>query len=104
MADIKVGDEVRVIRNTYEYEGDENIGRVGKLLKVDTDEQPYLVEFDDRTDWWCADVEPIVPPSTEDAEAPDREAFVSRARELLRGTQYDASDLIRMAEFLAGGS
>ena len=44
----KVGDKVRVIRNTYG-----NRGKIGTLEKIDTSTMPYCVVFDDGRKEWC---------------------------------------------------
>ena len=44
----KVGDRVRMIRNTYG-----NIGKIGTLEKIDTSTMPYYVVFDDGRKEWC---------------------------------------------------
>ena len=44
----KVGDKVRMIRNTYG-----NRGKIGTLEKIDTSTMPYFVVFDDGRKEWC---------------------------------------------------
>ena len=44
----KVGDKVRMIRNTYG-----NRGKIGTLEKIDTSTMPYCVVFDDGRKEWC---------------------------------------------------
>ena len=44
----KVGDKVRVIRNTYG-----NRGKIGTLEKIDDSTMPYCVVFDDGRKEWC---------------------------------------------------
>ena len=44
----KVGDRVRMIRNTYG-----NRGKIGTLEKIDTSTMPYCVVFDDGRKEWC---------------------------------------------------
>ena len=44
----KVGDKVRMIRDTY---GDR--GKIGTLEKIDTSTMPYCVVFDDGRKEWC---------------------------------------------------
>ena len=44
----KVGDRVRMIRNTYG-----NRGKIGTLEKIDTSTIPYHVVFDDGRKEWC---------------------------------------------------
>ena len=44
----KVGDKVRVIRNTYG-----NRGKIGTLEKIDASTIPYCVVFDDGRKEWC---------------------------------------------------
>ena len=46
--EFKVGDKVRMIRNTYG-----NRGKIGTLEKIDTSTMPYLVVFDDGRKEWC---------------------------------------------------
>ncbi|MBT2412691.1 hypothetical protein J7I94_19350 [Streptomyces sp. ISL-12] len=55
----QVGDRVRVVRNAYSFEGAENVGRVGVLKEVTSeDAQSHRVSFtDDSYGWWCAEVE-----------------------------------------------
>ena len=45
---VKIGDRVRMIRNTYG-----NRGKIGTLEKIDTSTMPYLVVFDDGRKEWC---------------------------------------------------
>ena len=44
----KVGDKVRMIRDTYG-----NRGKIGTLEKIDTSTMPYRVVFDDGRKEWC---------------------------------------------------
>ena len=44
----KVGDRVRMIRNTYGHRG-----KIGTLEKIDTRTMPYCVVFDDGRKEWC---------------------------------------------------
>ena len=44
----KVGDRVRMIRNTYGHRG-----KIGTLEKIDTSTMPYCVVFDDGRKEWC---------------------------------------------------
>ena len=44
----KVGDKVRMIRNTYGHRG-----KIGTLEKIDTSTMPYCVVFDDGRKEWC---------------------------------------------------
>ena len=44
----KVGDRVRMTRNTYG-----NRGKIGTLEKIDTSTMPYCVVFDDGRKEWC---------------------------------------------------
>ena len=44
----KVGDKVRMIRNTYG-----NRGKIGTLEKIDTSTMPYYVVLDDGRKEWC---------------------------------------------------
>ena len=46
--EFKVGDKVRMIRNTYG-----NRGKIGTLEKIDTSTMPYCVVFDDGRKEWC---------------------------------------------------
>ena len=46
--EFKVGDKVRMIRNTYG-----NRGKIGTLEKIDTSAMPYCVVFDDGRKEWC---------------------------------------------------
>ena len=46
--EFKVGDRVRMIRNTYG-----NRGKIGTLEKIDTSTVPYCVVFDDGRKEWC---------------------------------------------------
>jgi hypothetical protein len=56
---VEVGDRVRVVRNAYSFEGNENVGRVGILKEITPeDAQSHRVSFsDDAYGWWCAEVE-----------------------------------------------
>lgn len=46
--EFKVGDKVRMIRNTYG-----NRGKIGTLEKIDTSTMPYYVVLDDGRKEWC---------------------------------------------------
>ena len=46
--EFKVGDKVRMIRNTYGHRG-----KIGTLEKIDTSTMPYCVVFDDGRKEWC---------------------------------------------------
>ena len=46
--EFKVGDKVRMTRNTYG-----NRGKIGTLEKIDTSTMPYFVVFDDGRKEWC---------------------------------------------------
>ena len=46
--EFKVGDRVRMIRNTYGHRG-----KIGTLEKIDTSTMPYCVVFDDGRKEWC---------------------------------------------------
>lgn len=99
---VKVGDTVRVVRNAMDYEGLENVGRVGTLTRIDPDDQPYQVRFDDEY-WWCAEVELVDEPTTTEALADDRETFVRRAAQLAHELNiWDGDAVVSMARFLAG--
>lgn len=92
MADIKVGDRVRVT-------GEEYRGQVGVVEAVDAADTlyPYCVQLDgDSYALWVQGAEP------ETATSNDREQHVIRAKELLDGTHPTAGDILRMARFLAG--
>jgi hypothetical protein len=96
MADIKIGDRVRVVRELVAGTGVYD-GYTGSVTKVDVgDIYPYLVALDDeKREVWMHDVERVGSPS-------DRDALVARAKEHLAGTTHTADDIIRLAEFLAG--
>ncbi|MER6485686.1 hypothetical protein ABT264_19285 [Streptomyces virginiae] len=93
---IQVGDRVRVT----DADPASYVGRVGTVKSVDArDDAPcYLVSFGDGShgaddgQWWCVNVEPA------------NESLVTRAKELLAGTDHTGADVIAMAAFLAGGS
>jgi hypothetical protein len=124
---VKVGDRVRVVRNTFDYEDRSYIGRIGTLKVIDADEQPYKVAFDNGGYWWCAEVELVdeapdavaapepladwerdllecvAEASTADEPADVRETFIRRAAELaVEVGIYDGDAIVSMARFLAG--
>lgn len=108
---LQLGDRVRIVRNAFRIEGEKNVGRVGTLSELDPDDrQSHRVSFSGSDDdaWWCAEVELVDEPEPAPADEPtpsrsSRAKYVEEARELLRGTPHDASDLTRLAEFLADG-
>ncbi|MGP3750840.1 hypothetical protein [Streptomyces sp. IBSNAI001] len=100
MTDIKAGDRVRVVRE-FRYSPGSYAGSVGVLITTDDEDSslPYEVRLDgeSETAWFH-----LVELETGTAAASDLEALVTRAKELLAGTDHTASDIIRLAEFLAG--
>lgn len=96
MADIKVGDRVEITKDRDWTS--EDVGRQGVVTDADYgDDLPYKVKLDDGDDVWFMDVRKVERPAPT-----SREAAVSRAKELLTGTDHTGADVIRMAEFLAG--
>ncbi|OSC76476.1 hypothetical protein B5180_01595 [Streptomyces sp. BF-3] len=94
MSDIKIGDRVEV--TVYRRNDDWGVGWVGNLEKIDSDDVPYLVRRADGDTVWAVEVRKV------DTGRIDREALVSRAKELLAGTPHTVTDIINMANFLAG--
>jgi hypothetical protein len=102
MADIKIGDRVRVVR-VYPYACDSVYRGYEGIVKGvdprDTD-YPYDVTLDDGDfSIWVHEVESLAP---DPVHPSDRDALVARAKEHLAGTEHTADDIIRLAEFLAG--
>ncbi|MEV7250269.1 hypothetical protein [Streptomyces cyaneofuscatus] len=92
---IEIGTRVRFTRDHS------RAGQVGIVDDVDAfdDNSPYRI-VDDEGEFlsWTGDVEPVTSVSSS-----DREALVTRAKELLAGTPHSVTDIINMANFLAGG-
>jgi hypothetical protein len=114
-ASVKVGDRVRVVRNAYDYEGNQHVGEVGTLRRIDEDDQPYKVELA-HSDWWCAEVERVDETPTftagdvgplflcESAPVnvdPARLAVLEEARHFA-GPDADDDAVLQYARFLAG--
>lgn len=95
MNDIKVGDRVKVTQ--YRRHDDYGNGRIGVVLQIDTDDVPFLVKTEDYGQMWASEVCKL-----DTATGTDREALVTRAKELLAGTPHTVADIIAMASFLAG--
>lgn len=95
MADIKVGDRVRVV-SEYEDSAGRHADKTGTVDRVDLNDRclPYRVALDGEDADWVYSVERI--------GAGDRERHVTRAKELLADTVHTGDDVIRMARFLAG--
>ncbi|WP_030962622.1 hypothetical protein [Streptomyces sp. NRRL S-378] len=66
-------------------------------IDIEDDEVPFRVVDDSGGVTWAEEVEPADRP-----RGADREALVTRAKELLAGTEHTAADVIAMAAFLAG--
>ncbi|MGW2515034.1 hypothetical protein ACWC0A_37830 [Streptomyces scopuliridis] len=101
---LRVGDRVEI--TTYREWGSSGFdGRTGRLLEIDNDSTPYMVQFDGGEDWeWATEVRRI-PDVTTTSPGPaesQRESFVVRAKQLLDGTTHDGYDVVKMAAFLAG--
>ena len=100
MADIKVGDKVRVV-SEFLADAGPHAGKAGTVTRVDSTDTvyPYLVRLDgDSYDEWFHAVELLNSLTSNE----NRSAFVTRAKELLTGTPHSVDDIIRMARFLAG--
>ncbi|WP_069752912.1 hypothetical protein [Streptomyces sp. EN16] len=96
--DVKVGDRVRIVQEFLHSEG-QHVGKAGVLTEFDRgdDTYPYCVLLDGDSDsTWFHRVERLAAPAS------DREALVTRAKELLDGTPHSVTDIINMANFLAG--
>ncbi|WP_097964551.1 hypothetical protein [Streptomyces sp. or20] len=96
---VRIGDTVTIVRP----EGccdPEYRGRVGVLTDVDNTDCKYRVRVEgaERDIVWSYEVRPLEPTP---ARA-DRESLVTRAKELLTGTPHTVTDIIAMANFLAG--
>lgn len=89
---LKVGDSVEIVSyRTYDnsYEG-----LRGRLLQIDDDDRPYLVDTETEGTVWAAEVRKV------DADA-GRVALVEKAKTLLSDSNPTAADIVRLAEFLA---
>ncbi|MET9126953.1 hypothetical protein [Streptomyces sp. NPDC004528] len=106
---IKPGDKVRILVNDAEC-ADVEAGDTFTVHAVDE----RLVTVNDEKNgghWYFRDttsIELVDDPDTTSSDEPapsrsPRAKYVDEARELLRGTPYDATDLTRLAEFLAAG-
>jgi hypothetical protein len=95
MTDIRVGDYVEITKYR-EYDSSAE-GKRGKVVRIDSDSVPYLVDTDDTGEIWAAEVRKV-----SDASDNSRAALVDKAKETLRGTRHDAADIIDLARFLAG--
>jgi hypothetical protein len=97
MADIKIGDRVRIV-SEYTDRAGRHVGRLGSVRHVDPDDRELrysvLMDGDEESDWFH-EVELV-------SGVANREAHVTRAKELLTGTPHTVEDIIRMARFLAG--
>ncbi|MFB8071076.1 hypothetical protein [Streptomyces californicus] len=95
MSDVKVGDRVEITK--YRDYDDYANGLTGVVRQVDSDDVPFLVATDTEGELWVREVHKLDAPATS-----DREALVTRAKELLTGTPHTVTDIINMANFLAG--
>ncbi|MFJ6237988.1 hypothetical protein ACIQH0_28360 [Streptomyces griseus] len=93
--DVKVGDRVEITK--YRDYDDECNGWSGVVVQIDTDNIPFLVRTSEEGDVWAQEVRKLDTPT-----AIDREALVTRAKELLADTLHTVDDIIAMANFLAG--
>ncbi|WP_327712431.1 hypothetical protein OG912_32420 [Streptomyces sp. NBC_00464] len=111
----QVGNRVRVILGDPNHSGDRFVGRVGTLIGDDGegDNIPFLVRFGPgehgATDgqWYCAEVEPVDEPAAAaplvTTPGPSRATLLEQARQLLNDSAtFDADDLIKLADYLAG--
>ncbi|MYW28212.1 hypothetical protein [Streptomyces sp. SID2119] len=103
----KVGDRVIVVEDDPDDRTGEFVGLVGTVVSVNGGfSTPFKVKFGDghhgRADgyWWCRGVKPASP-AADTITTPTREAYLHRAAELL-GANPSASDLIELADYLAG--
>nr|WSW58452.1 hypothetical protein OG513_07585 [Streptomyces sp. NBC_00998] len=110
---VKVGDRVRVVKDDRHNFTGKFIGLVGVIGEVDLSSRlRYLVTFgpgrhgDADGTWYCEDVERVDEPAAVDQSSPAQvsrlELLVTRAKELLTGTEHTGADVIAMAAFLAG--
>ncbi|MEO3974421.1 hypothetical protein [Streptomyces sp. CAU 1734] len=100
MSGIKVGDWVRVQRE-YRHDPGQLDGATGTVVALDPEDSayPFEVRIHGRPHAdWVHSVEHIEP----NADT-SRETLVTRARELLTGTDHTGADVVAMAHFLAGG-
>jgi hypothetical protein len=108
MADIRVGDRVRVLQADRADDDSYYTGRTGVIQATDFGDArlPYYVLLDEAEHaCWLYSVELVDKPSEHVLSAgatTDRDALVARAKEHLAGTEHTADDIIRLAEFLAG--
>ncbi|MEV4939616.1 KOW motif-containing protein [Streptomyces zaomyceticus] len=95
MADIKVGDRVRVV-SEFEDERGRHAGKLGVVDRVDSDDRylPYRVALDGEGSDWVFSVERTSTPTS-------RDACATRAKELLTDTdhtiacRHEAQDTLR---------
>jgi hypothetical protein len=101
---VKVGDRVRITRN-HVMDGDENLGTVGQLSRIDAGDlvYPYLVELPDGIEWWCVKVELVDAPEPAPVDAPSSAfaGLVTQAKQLLEGTAHNGADIITLAREMA---
>ncbi|WP_405927860.1 hypothetical protein OG554_03435 [Streptomyces griseus] len=99
MSDVKVGDRVRIVAEYRDIPSDLD-GKEGVLAKIDQYDTvyPHFVRVDgSEFATWVHRAEAASPRA-----GTDREALVTRAKELLTGTPHTVADIIAMAAFLAG--